>query len=250
MTFRPFRRRDLLASTASLLLGTPVHASTLTSARPWSQGSGEPPVPARPGPWVFFTAEEAATVEALVDRLIPHDEISVSGKEAGCGVFIDRQLAGSYGAADRLYMRPPFQAGTPMQGFQSPLTPGAQYRLGLAALHVWCRAAYVGKMPADLSPDQRDALLKGLENGQTKLDGADGRSFFELLLANTMEGYFADPLYGGNKDFAGWKMLGFPGARYDYRDYVGKHNERFPLPPVGITGRPDWNRPDSNRKGV
>ena len=243
----PLNRRRLLAGTAALLTAchaqpTPSNATTRTGARPWSPNAGEPPEPVRPGPWVFFTPEEGATVDALVDRLIPHDQLSISGREAGCGVFIDRQLAGFYGTSERLYMRPPFVAGTPMQGSQNPLTPAAQYRQALAALDAWCRTAYVGKLPAELSPDQRDTILKGLESGTIKLAGADGRLFFELLLANTMEGFFADPLYGGNQGFAGWTMLGFPGARYDYRDQIALHNQHLDLKPVGITGRPEWNR--------
>ena len=74
-----------------------------------------------------------------------------------------------------------------------------------------------------------------------KLEGADGKVFFETLLQNTKEGFFADPVYGGNRDMAGWKMIGFPGARYDYRDWIDRHNQRYPLPPVGIMGRPAWN---------
>ena len=66
--------------------------------------------------------------------------------------------------------------------------------------------------------------------------------FFSLLLNNTREGFFADPIYGGNRDMVGWKMIGYPGARYDYRDWIGRHNERFPLSPVSITGRPEWSR--------
>jgi gluconate 2-dehydrogenase gamma chain len=51
-----------------------------------------------------------------------------------------------------------------------------------------------------------------------------------------MEGFFADPLYGGNKNMAGWKMIGFPGARYDYRDHIDKHNVPYPKGPVSIYG--------------
>ena len=69
----------------------------------------------------------------------------------------------------------------------------------------------------------------------------DAKAFFKQLLLNTQEGFFADPMYGGNKDMAAWKMIGFPGARYDYRDFVAKHNQLFPLPPVSIQGRPAWN---------
>jgi len=65
-------------------------------------------------------------------------------------------------------------------------------------------------------------------------------AFFGLVLQNTMEGFFADPVYGGNRDMVAWKMLGFPGARYDYRDHVERHGQRYPLPPVSIAGRPEW----------
>jgi gluconate 2-dehydrogenase gamma chain len=62
-----------------------------------------------------------------------------------------------------------------------------------------------------------------------------------MLMQNTLEGFWADPIYGGNKDMVGWKLIGFPGARYDHSPYVTKHNERYPLPPVGISGRPEWS---------
>ena len=62
-----------------------------------------------------------------------------------------------------------------------------------------------------------------------------------MLLQNTLEGYFSDPIYGGNKDMAAWKMIGFPGAHYDYREWVGRHGERVPYPPVSIKGRPGWS---------
>jgi gluconate 2-dehydrogenase gamma chain len=235
------RRRDLLATAAILLGAGSADARNLGGVKPWTAGAASPPEVVRPGPWRYFTPEEAAAVEAIADRLIPADDLSIGGREAGCGVFIDAQLAGDYGRATRLYMRPPFAIGTPMQGFQGPLTPAAQYRVALAALDAFCRAGFAGKNFAALAPEQQDKLLTGLETGQTKLDGADGRAFFELILQNTMEGFLADPIYGGNKGMAGWKMIGFPGARYDYREYIAKHNEPFPLPPVGIAGRPAWN---------
>ena len=78
-------------------------------------------------------------------------------------------------------------------------------------------------------------------DGAAKLDGVDGQAFFALLLKNTQEGFFADPIYGGNRDMCAWRMIGFPGARYDYRDWVHRHNERYPHPPVSFMGRADWN---------
>ena len=63
--------------------------------------------------------------------------------------------------------------------------------------------------------------------------------FFELLLKNTQEGFFADPIYGGNRDMVGWKMIGFPGARYDYRDWVERHNRTLPAAARQHRGRPE-----------
>jgi gluconate 2-dehydrogenase gamma chain len=204
-------------------------------------GAGDPPERVVPGPWQYFTPEEAVAVEAIVDRLIPPDAETPGGKDAGCAVFIDRQLAGPYGRSQGLYMRPPFQDGTPQQGMQSPLTPAARYRQALTALDRHCRAAAGGKTFAQLPDAMQDETLSRLEMGTLQLEGASGRAFFEVLIKDTRQGFFADPIYGGNRDMVAWKMIGFPGARYDYRDWVERHNERFPLPPVGILGRPEWS---------
>jgi gluconate 2-dehydrogenase gamma chain len=236
-------RRNLLAGTAAAgVLAACVHAgATVLHGLPgWDPNSSRIPVPVRPGPWTFFTPEEATAVEALVDRLIPPDPQWPGGKDAGCAVFIDRQLSGPYGESRGLYMRPPFQEGDKQQGPQSPLTPAMRYRRSLAALDKHCQAAFAGKSFAQLTDAQKDKLLGGLESGEVTLEDASGRGFFDLLLQNTQEGFFADPLYGGNRDMAGWKMIGFPGARYDYREWVERHNEKFTLPPVAIGGRPEW----------
>jgi gluconate 2-dehydrogenase gamma chain len=240
-------RRSLLAGTAvtALLASVAARATVIHGLPAWDPMAGSPPVPVQPGPWQFFTPEEGAAVEALVDRLIPPDPQWPGGKDAGCAVFIDRQLAGPYGDSRGLYMRPPFQEGDPQQGPQSPLTPAMRYRRSLAALDQHCRSAFGGKPFAQIPDDQKDKLIAGLENGSVKLGNTSGRGFFELLLQNTKEGFFADPIYGGNRDLAAWKMIGFPGARYDYRDWVERHNERYPRPPVGIGGRPGWNAKQS-----
>ena len=239
-------RRELLGATAFIALGAVLLTPEAATARmiaghlPWQPDAGVPPVAAKPGPWIFFTPEEGAAVEAIVDRLIPPDPQAPGGKDAGCAVFIDRQLAGPYGRSQGLYMRPPFMDGTKEQGPQSPLTPGQRYRQSLAALDKYCRATFAGKGFVDLTDDQKDKLLTGLEKGPIQLEGASATGFFEQIVKNTKEGFFADPIYGGNRDMAGWKMVGFPGARYDYRDWIDRHNERYPLSPVSITGRPEW----------
>ena len=235
------RRRDLLASGVGLLaMLASAHAVEMKGIPAWNPVEDSPPVPVRPGPWQFFTPEEAAMVEALVDRLIPPDEKTPGGKDAGCAVFIDRQIAGPYGEARGLYMRPPFHDGEPTQGWQSPLTPATRYRRALAALDKHCKASFAGKRFHQLPAELQDKLISGLESGAVKFDNVSARGFFDLLLQNTQEGFFADPMYGGNRDMVGWKMIGFPGARYDYRDWVERHNEKYPLPPVGILGRPEW----------
>ena len=244
---RGITRRRLLASTAILAIGgagSHAHARTYRGgALPWEPNDTTPPIPVRPGPWLYFTADEAAAVEAIVDRLIPPDESGPGGKDAGCAVFIDRQLAGAFGDARALYMRPPFMAGTPSQGFQSSIMPKERYRVSLAALDDYCKATFAGKSFAALAATQQDQVLTGLEKDDIKLKDGSGKDFFETILANAMEGFFADPIYGGNRDMAGWKLVGFPGARYDYRDHVGKHNQPYPLPPVSILGRSAWSVP-------
>jgi len=235
-------RRSFLASTAIALVMAPLGARAVPigAGLPWRPGTATPPVPVRPGPWMFFTAEEAALVEAAVDRLIPADERGPGGKDAGCAVFIDRQLAGPYGRSDGLYMKAPFMTGAATQGYQSPDAPAARYRAGLKALADYVKGAFGGRSFPLLSPQDQDKVLAGLEAGSVALAGVDGPQFFALLLHNTQEGFFADPIYGGNRDMAGWRLIGFPGARYDYRDWVERHNEAYPLPPVSIMGRSDW----------
>jgi gluconate 2-dehydrogenase gamma chain len=93
-------RRQVLASTACavLLAGTArAVGRTISGALPWEPFDGAPSAPARPGPWQFFTHDEAVVVEAIVQRLVPADELGMGAKEAGCAVFIDRQLSRPFG---------------------------------------------------------------------------------------------------------------------------------------------------------
>jgi gluconate 2-dehydrogenase gamma chain len=236
-------RRRLLGSSAMLLLmGVTARAATIKGALPWKPGAANPPATVTPGGWHYFTPPEGATVEAIVDRFIPPDPETPGGKDCGCAVYIDRQLAGPNGRLESYYMSGPFQEGTKQQGWQSPITPAQQYRTALAALDKACRAKFAGKSFTQLSDSGKDDVLKGLEDGSLKLDGTAGQDFFKLILTDTKTGFLADPIYGGNKDAASWKMIGFPGAHYDYREWVDRHNERVTLPVVGIADHPNWSR--------
>jgi gluconate 2-dehydrogenase gamma chain len=235
-------RRNFLISAALWFTGTTslTRASVISGHMPWSPFPLSPPEFVRPGPWQFFTVDEAVAIEAIVDRIIPADPETPGGKEAGCAVFIDRQLKGPYGSGAGLYNRGPFVKGTKEQGPQSPITPAELYRKGLAGIDKYCTANLGGKTFAQLSPDQQDDVLKKIESGEIKFEEVDAQGFFSALLKDVPEGFFSDPIHGGNRNMVGWAMIGFPGIRYDYRDWVHRHNERYPHPPVSIAGRADW----------
>jgi gluconate 2-dehydrogenase gamma chain len=234
-------RRDVLAAAALVVASeTAARAAAVTGHLPWHPNAGSPPEPVRPGPWRYFTDREAATIEALADRIIPPDPQTPGGKDAGCAVFIDRQLAGPYGHRAGLYTHPPFLKGAKQQGPQAAQNPAEIYRSALAALDRYCQAQKDGKPWIELTAVRQDEILQGVEKGTVEFEGIDGKSFFDTLLKDMQAGFFADPVYGGNRDMCAWKMIGFPGARYDYRDWVGRHNERYPYPPVSIAGRPEW----------
>jgi gluconate 2-dehydrogenase gamma chain len=234
-------RRTVLATGAALSVTAPAAATAVEGALPWTPNAASPAAAVQPGGWKFFTPEEASLVDAILARLIPTDDLGPGAKDSGGTVFIDRQLAGPYGSNDGLYMQGPFPDDPlPQQGMQSPVPPRDQYRKGLAALAAYCAGRFNGRGFAQLSADEQDGVLAGLEKGEAKLAGVDGRAFFALVLTNTQEGFFADPTYGGNQGMAGWKLIGFPGTRYDYRDAIARPNEGYALPPVGLQGRPEW----------
>ena len=239
-------RRSFLVSTISLVAVGAAHAAHMTFAgghMPWLPDQTRMPTQVLPGPWTYFTAEEGVAIGALSERLVPADDLSPSGKEVGVPIYIDRQLSGNFGSASNLYMSPPFANGLPGQGPQGSITPAVLYRRSLAALDNYCRSAYLGEVFADLRPADQDKILTAMNAGTLPLEGVNAKAFFQVMWQNVKEGFFADPVYGGNRNMAGWRMIGFPGARYDYRGWIDKHNQAFPLPPVGIADHPDWAQP-------
>lgn len=237
-------RRAVAAGAAALSSAWPLvkaAAETFRGGVPWREGvAAAPPAVTNLEGYVYFTAAEAAFIEAAVARLIPTDELGPGAIEAGVPLFIDRQLAGQYGHGKRWYMQGPWAKGLPTQGYQSRYTPAQMYRVAIADIDVAVGRGHDGATFSKLAAADQDRVLSQLEAGQLALGSADGKGFFQLLLQNTLEGFFSDPIYGGNRDMVGWRLIGFPGARYDNRPYVTRHGEPYPLPPVGIGGRAGW----------
>lgn len=184
----------------------------------------------------YFSAEEYRFLQSAVARLIPKDELGPGALEAGVPEFIDRQMDTPYAAGSNWYMQGPFQpdAATEM-GYQLRLNPREIYRLGIAAANQWC-SQNLGKDFAELSTADQDKALSAMEHGMEGFDNLPSATFFAMLWGNTKEGFFSDPLHGGNKDMVGWKLIGFPGARADFMDWI-ERDEAYPQPPVSIHGQ-------------
>jgi gluconate 2-dehydrogenase gamma chain len=128
----------------------------------------------------------------------------------------------------------PWREGTPEQGFQSRLTPQEIYRTAIRETDMHCSRLY-GKAFCFLPPEQQDDVLHALEDGKIELESLSSKLFFGLLLRNTEEGFFADPMYGGNRDKVGWKLIGFPGvAASNYNEHLDKYNVPYRVEPVSI----------------
>jgi gluconate 2-dehydrogenase gamma chain len=185
----------------------------------------------------FFKPDEWSVLQAAIDRLIPADTEGPGALELDVAAFIDRQMEGAFGHAATWYMRGPFHPdATPLAGYQSPMTPRDLYRTGIAALDIHCKAHFAGKPFVQLSVAQQDTLLHGMDSGEIRFEQTSARHFIALLWQNTKEGYFSDPIHGGNKHAASWTMIGFPGARADYLDWVAQPGKVYPLGPVTIEG--------------
>ena len=189
-----------------------------------------------PVAWKFFGADEQRWIEAATARLIPDEEDGLGAGGARVARFIDRQLAGPYGHAQRWYMQGPWENGTDEQGYQLKLTPAELYQTAIRNVDAWCRQQH-GKTFVELSAEQQDDVLHGLEKGDITLADVPAKAFFTMLLSNTVEGFLADPMYGGNYQFAGWKLVGFPGPRYNYVAEIEQYDKPYTQSTVGILGR-------------
>jgi len=196
----------------------------------------------------FLNESERRFLQAAVERLIPADEKWPGAAEAGVVNYIDLQMAGPWGKGEMIYRHGPFRKGTPSQGYQLEYTPAELFRRSIVAISA--HFSEQGKSFDQLPPTEKDAYLTSLEKGGIDLDGVPSNTFFDFLLKHTVEGFFSDPIYGGNKNKIAWKMIGFPGAYSDYYDLIDKHGVELLREPLGIGDGASSPSMNAMREGI
>ncbi|TMV69238.1 gluconate 2-dehydrogenase subunit 3 family protein [Thioclava sp. BHET1] len=188
----------------------------------------------------FFQEDEFTALKAICDRLIPSGGQDEPGAlDTNVPVFLDLQVGGDYG--EDWYLEGPFpDSALPIDGYQLPYLPKDIYRRGLAVLDKYSQKTK-GKSFADLSDADKDAMLTDLEKGKVDFQSygepkLTATEFFNQVWGDVKNGYMADPMYGGNKGMGSWIMIGYPGARASFREWVTQHNVHYPLGPVSVQG--------------
>jgi gluconate 2-dehydrogenase gamma chain len=211
-------------------------AATSTAGIALGQGTPNPPASSSVAAgYSFLNLDEAAFIEALVNHMVPADELTPKGTDIGINIYIDRALSGGWGKGERLYAQGPWKTGVPSQGYQLPLTPAQLFRAGIESCNMHCRKTY-GKQFDRLDEAQRQEVLLAMSQGKMTFEsGLPVPVFWNALYQTVMEGMFSDPIYGGNGNKAGWKLIGFPGAIAVHRENVVKYRDKkFPTDPQGI----------------
>jgi gluconate 2-dehydrogenase gamma chain len=226
-TRRAFLKSVGALGAAALPVSSPV-AATVDQAHGAHAAS-----PGTSSPREILGEQEFAFIEAALDILIPTDELGPGARDAGVATFIDRQLASIWGGHGRNYRQGPWLEGAPTQGFQSPLTPREIYRLGIAETDRHCRSEH-GKSFVELDRTRQESVLEALQAGTVPFDSMPAGLFFGMLWDNAVQGFFADPIHGGNRDKAGWRLIGYPGVAATYIDQITRHNVPYRVEPVSI----------------
>jgi gluconate 2-dehydrogenase gamma chain len=220
------RRKFLLGAAPAAGLASLVSAGCEQRSR--SQDDPYVPTYFRPTEWEF--------VRAAVSRLIPADGAGPGGIEAGIPEFIDRQMELPYGHGAFFYLQGPFHPESPATlGYQLRYTPREIYRLGIQDANSASRQMH-GAQFVHLDAATQDRFLESMEKGLLSFPALPALAFFDQLLENTKEGYFSDPIYGGNRDMMAWRWIGFPGARADFTDWIDQAGTKYPYGPVSIAG--------------
>lgn len=187
---------------------------------------------------MFFTQEQFQTVEAATERIFPKTEKGPGAKELLVAYYIDHQLTSSWGLNTKEYMQGPFyeKEAAGKFGHQTHLTRKDIFTLGINLLGTEALKRHEKKFHL-LDAEQQIEILKAVEANEVTMNAATTPSyFFKLLRSSTLEGAYADPLYGGNKDMAGWKMKNFPGHQMSYLDIIEK-DEFIKIEPQSLTSQ-------------
>ena len=196
------------AATAGLLPETQAQAQTQQQPAKMSMPAASANAHGGEGVGAFFNMSDALTIAALAERMMPGAPGKPGATDAGVLNYIDLALSGAY---------------SDQQEF---------YRHGLTQLDAYCNATYKKSFVA-LAPTQQDEVLTALEQGKAAgFDWPHAQPFFNTLRKHTMEGMFADPVYGGNKDFVGWRLVGFPGAQEQFTPQDMHSSGRFTREPI------------------
>jgi len=239
---RAFLKRAVVGGAVAVIVPQPQTAPAQQGAPAPAQQVVPPPVQqAAPAlspasvAYSYLNLEEQTFVETLVDHMLPADALSPKGTDIGINTYIDRALAGGWGKGERLYMQGPWKLGVPSQGYQLPLTPAELYRAGIAAANAFCVKTY-GKSFDKITESQREEFLLGLQAGKVTFEnGPPARVFFTTMYQTVMEGMFSDPIYGGNRNKAGWKIIGFPGViAVHYQNVEKFRDKKYTTDPLSI----------------
>ena len=221
-------RREFLKGA---LVGTSVAiSSTMSSSTLAAEDKAAPPQDNQA--YIFFNLSEQEFIEKIVNHMIPKDDLSPQGTDIGIQYYIDRALASGWGKGDRLYQSGPWKKGLPTQGYQLPLTPADLYRVSIDQSNQYTIKKY-GVKVSKLTFAQLEEFLLDLKDGKVNFaSGPPSTTFFSMLYQNVMEGMFSDPIYGGNKNKAGWKLVGFPGAVATHSLDVEKYFDKKFVAPI------------------
>ncbi|MEI4771450.1 gluconate 2-dehydrogenase subunit 3 family protein [Psychrobacillus sp. FJAT-51614] len=177
----------------------------------------------------FVRQKDFDALSAATEIIYPEDEHGPGAIALGAPYFIDKQLASPWGSNADDYRKGPFQKG------DTPLNKSEILLQGVRKLNEVAEKEHDGTVFKDLTQEQQIAILTTFEAGKVEMELVSSAAFFGLLRTLTLQGCFSDPLYGGNKNMAGWKMKEFPGAQMSYTAYLDK-DEFVSIEPISLGG--------------
>ncbi|MCF3943042.1 gluconate 2-dehydrogenase subunit 3 family protein [Oceanobacillus alkalisoli] len=185
---------------------------------------------------IFFDRfEDFVILRAAVERIYPEDDNGPGAVALGVPYFIDKQLAGSWGTNAKEYMQNPFKVNGDSEDvmrYETPLNRGQIIIEGLRKIDAVSEEQF-GENFVNIDGEQQDEILQSFDNGEVELTGVSSQQFFSILRKMTIEGAFADPLYGGNKNMDGWRMVEYPGPRPGFIDII-EEEEFIKMDPLGL----------------